>query len=271
MRSRVYALALCLFLACYACGRVLQVLHGPPATLPLVAAEVLAAFAVALVDGARSVGVRGILIFTLICALVGNGMENLGVATGFPYGHYTFLGVMGPKLFAVPVLLGLAYIGMAWASWRLGCAIAGPRARWFVPPVVAAFVMTAWDLAQDPVWSTMLHAWAWRDGGRWFGVPLSNYFGWLVTTFLIFAMFAAYQRRRAQHRYTSAWPALALYSLCAAGNILQLLTRHYAPDSFDASGVPWRTRDILAASAIVSLLVMGGLTAVAARRTRAKG
>ena len=85
-------------------------------------------------------------------------MENLGVATGFPFGPYVFTGAMGPRIFAVPVLLGLAYIGMAWASWQIASAILGPVCvaaplrRSFTVPVTAAFAMTAWDSpAEDPV------------------------------------------------------------------------------------------------------------------------
>jgi putative membrane protein len=273
IHDRRHAVAVCLILACYACGRVLEVVHGPPATVPLVAIEVLSAFVLAIVDGARNWGIRGIIVFTGICAIVGNTVENLGVATGFPFGRYHFLDVMGPKLFAVPVLLGLAYIGMAYSSWVLASEVAGripagaSRSRIVIAPFVAAFFMTAWDLAQDPVWSTMLHAWAWRDGGPWFGVPLENYFGWFLTVFLIFFLFARFERRCVTERPASTWPALALYILCALGNALQLLTRWYAPLSIDASGRSWPTSEILAASALVSVLVMGGFAAIAVART----
>lgn len=279
MRLPVHTVAVCLILACYACGRVLQVVHGPPAITALVAMEVFSAFALALVDGAHAWGMRGILVFAAICTVVGNVVENIGVATGFPYGRYQFLAIMGPKLLVVPVLLGLAYIGMAYASWTLGSVLvgrawgAGSRARMLAVPFVAAFFMTAWDVAQDPVWSTMLHAWAWRDGGPWFGVPLENYFGWFLNVFLIFFLFALYEAAAKLERAASAWPALALYVLCAAGNALQLLTRRYPPLSVDASGRAWRTADILAASAVTSILLMGGLAAMAAAKmhNRARG
>ena len=272
MRLPVHSIAVGVILACYASGRVLQVLHGPPAIVTLVAMEVLSAFALALVDGARAWGVRGILVFTGICAVVGNVVENVGVATGFPFGRYQFLQVMGPKLHSVPVLLGLAYIGMAYASWTLGSALVGGGSgrrfgvRLFAVPLVAACFLTAWDLAQDPVWSTMLHAWAWWDGGRWFGVPLQNYFGWLLNVFVIFVLFALYEAGARLKPAPSAWPALALYLLCAGGNVLQLLTRPYPALSVDASGRVWRTADILLASALVSILVMGGLAAAAAAK-----
>jgi putative membrane protein len=270
--SRFCAIFLFFILVAYAAGRILEVLHGPPATVPLVAIEVLCAFALAEVDGVRNWGIRSMFVFTAFCVLVGNTVENLGVATGFPFGRYHFLDVMGPKLFAVPILLGLAYIGMAYASFVLATAIAGcisataPRSRIFIVPFVAAFVMTAWDLAQDPVWSTMLHAWAWHDGGLWFGVPLRNYFGWFCHVFLILFLFALYQRKRGSERPAAVWPALALYLLCAAGNALQVFTRSYAPLSVDASGRAWPTSEILAASALVSVLVMGGFAAMSAVR-----
>jgi len=101
----------------------------------------------------------------------------------------------------VPVLLGLAYIGMAYVSWTLAVLIVGdlnaPAAgiRVLTLPVVASFVMVAWDLAQDPIWATALHGWVWRDGGPWFGVPISNYLGWYGNVFTIYLLFAFYLRR----------------------------------------------------------------------------
>lgn len=273
--SRFHVVAVCVILACYACGRMLQVMHGPPAILPLVAMEVLSAFALAVVDGARAWGIRGILVFAAICIVVGNVVENIGVATGFPFGHYHFLNVMGPKFLAVPVLLGLAYIGIAYASWTLGSVLAGrisgagSRARFLAVPLAGAFVMVAWDVAQDPVWSTMLHAWAWRDGGIWFGVPLQNYLGWFLTVLLIFLLFAAYEAKARLRPAPSAWPALGLYVLCAAGNVLQLLSRHPAV-SVDASGRAWRTENILMESAVISIVLMGGLVALVVAKLPAR-
>ena len=269
--SRWHAIVVCLILACYTSGRVLQVLQGPPANMPLVALEVLSAFALALVDGARAWGLRGILVFAGICTVVGNVVENIGVATGIPFGHYVFLQVMGPKLFAVPVLLGLAYIGMAYASLRLGAAlVGGSGGRVLAVALVAAAFMTSWDVAQDPVWSTMLHAWAWFDGGPWFGVPLQNYVGWYLNVLLIFVLFGVWRRGgRREGAGGPVWPALALYLLCAAGNVLQVVTR-YVPVSVDASGKAWRTADILAASALSSVVLMGGLAAAVGVRMRGR-
>jgi uncharacterized membrane protein len=101
---------------------------------------------------------RGILAFFTICPVVGNIFENVGVRTGFPLGHYYFTDLMGPKPFAVPIQLGLAYLGMAYLSWTLARLISGGMrnplegSRVVTRPLVAAFIMVAWDFSQDPAW-----------------------------------------------------------------------------------------------------------------------
>lgn len=273
LRPTGAALALGLILACYAFARILEV---TPTSIPrtaIVALDVLSAMTFALVDGTRHYRLRGILVFTAICVVVGNLVENIGVITGFPFGRYYFVALMGPKLFHVPVLLGLAYIGMAYVSWTLARLIVGnPQApvsgvRIVALPLVAGFVMVAWDLAEDPVWATVLHGWVWRDGGPWFGVPVSNYLGWYGTVFTIYLLFALYLRR---HPYlpvaatpASLRPALFFYLLCAAGNVLQTVS-HLAPAVVqDPTGKQWRFADIAGASALVSVFVMGAFAAIA--------
>lgn len=267
------ALALGLILACYACARVLEDTPTPIPRTAIVALDVLSAMAFALVDGARHYWLRGILKFAFICLLVGNLAENLGVATGFPFGRYYFVELMGPKLFHVPVLLGLAYVGMSYVSWTLARVIVGHTdapvsgLRVFALPAVASFVMVAWDLAQDPIWATVLHGWVWRDGGPWFGVPISNYLGWYGTIFTIYLLFALYLcRSRAQVALvpSSAFrPALLFYGLCAAGNVLQVLSTQAPAAVFDPTGKQWRYADIAGASALVSVFVMGAFVMIA--------
>jgi putative membrane protein len=271
---------LILILASYALARILEIV---PSTLPrtaIVALDVLSAMAFALLDGARNYRLRGILIFAAICIVVGNLVENLGVTTGFPFGRYYFVNLMGPKLLHVPVLLGLAYIGMAYVSWNVALAILGPAANsasgleLLKAPILASFIMTAWDLAQDPVWATMLHGWIWLDGGLWFGVPVSNYLGWLGTVFVIFLLFTLYLRRRPQvpAPTPNSRPALLFYALCAACNVLQVLPAPVPAVVQDPTGRAWRVADITGASALVSIFVMGSFAALAwvrmARRER---
>ena len=252
-------------LALYAFSRILEILPFSTPSTPIVAVEILSALAFALVHGTREYRLRGILVFCALCLVIGNTIENIGVITGIPYGHYVFLPLMGPQIFHVPALLGLAYIGMAYASWTLAriiLGVAGPRlagSQLIAAPLLASVIMTSWDLAQDPVWSTLLHAWRWCDGGLWFGVPLTNFTGWLLTVFLIYLCFALYLRLDANTppASTDPRPAVVLYAVSATGNVLQLLRPQPLSVVADPTGTTWHTAAILRASALVSIFVMG--------------
>lgn len=148
-RARGLAVFAWLMLAIYACARILEAI---PDSMPLpviVALDVLSSVAFALVHGARSYGWRGILTFAAICLIVGNTIENIGVASGVPFGRYYFAGLMGPKILHVPILLGMAYIGMAYVSWMLARLIVGESdaplngLRLFTLPLVASFILGA--------------------------------------------------------------------------------------------------------------------------------
>jgi uncharacterized membrane protein len=266
-RNRSFSASFAAILAIYAFTRILQILPATTPSTSIVALEIFSTLVFALIHGALHYRLRGILVFAAISLAIGNVMETIGVQTGFPYGHYEFLPLMGPQLNRVPILLGLAYLGMAYVSWTLARLILGAttarleRYQLTTVPLLAAFIMTAWDLAQDPVWSTLLHGWRWRDGGAWFGVPLTNYAGWLLTVFLIYFVFALYLGRRGAFAPEPASPhwrtAIVLYTFCALGNVLQLLRPQPLEIVTDPTGTQWHTAAILRASAFVSVFIMG--------------
>jgi uncharacterized membrane protein len=272
-QSQRTTVALCLILFLYAVARILEITPNRLPQTAIVALDVLSALAFALVHGARQYSLRAILTFTAICIVVSNVIENVGVLTGFPFGRYYFAGLMGPKIFNVPILLGLAYIGMAYVSFVLASLIAGnPKshltgARLVTVPLIASFIMVAWDLAQDPIWATVLRGWVWLDGGPWFGVPITNYQGWFLTVFIICLLFAFCLSKRT-HAPTAATnaglrAAILFYALCAAGNILQRIPKPNPAVVADPTGKLWRVADITAASALVSIFLMGSFAVFA--------
>jgi uncharacterized membrane protein len=100
--------------------------------------------------------------------------------------------LMGPKLFDLPILLALAYVGMGYLSWVLGLVILECQdkplsgRKIVLLPLAASFIMTAWDLSMDPAWADIDHAWVWRDGGLYYGVPIRNFFGWFLTVYIFY-------------------------------------------------------------------------------------
>jgi putative membrane protein len=98
--------------------------------------------------------------------------------------------MLGPKLGHVPVLIPLAWFMMIYPAWVTARALlrgvdtrtaAGIAAL----ALVAAMVMTAWDTVMDPGMAAAGN-WVWERGGPYFGVPLRNYSGWLLTTFVVY-------------------------------------------------------------------------------------
>jgi uncharacterized membrane protein len=271
--SATVRLSFWILLAIYAGSRFLQVWRGHLSVVWVVVLHVVPPLLFAILHGAIAYRVRGILVFLGCCLVIGNLMENVGVQIGFPFGRYYFTDLMGPKIFAVPILLGLAYIGMAYVSWGVGQLMLGctgrrlSGAQLFTLPLLASFVMVAWDLSMDPVWSTIMHAWIWLDGGAYFGVPVSNFFGWFLTVSLILQAFALWTRSHVDEE--NSLPAaywrfpVVFYLASAAGNLLLSIPRLGAATVADPAGVRWRIGSITGTSALVSVLVMGAFALAA--------
>ena len=271
--GRLAGIAMWVLLSVYAVARVFQVLPGRLPMMAVVALHVLPLLVFALIHGVMSYRMHGILIFFAMCLVVGNVFENLGVATGFPFGRYYFTDAMGPKLFQVPILLGLAYVGMGYLSWTLGRVILGylrtplVGAQVITLPLVASFIMVAWDFANDPVWANINRLWVWQHGGAYFGVPLTNFLGWYLVVYLIYQSFAIYLRERSANDNpmpSGYWRwAVIFYALAAAGNIIIVLPKPTPAVVFDPTGTSWNVSGITGACALVSSFAMGAFTLIA--------
>lgn len=97
-------------------------------------------------------------------------VESVAVATGVPYGRFGYSNVLGPPLFglAPPTVL------LAWTPLILGC-VAVTRRVWH-----AVLLLVAVDLVLDPA-AVRLGFWAWDAPGVYYGVPLVNFLGWVLT------------------------------------------------------------------------------------------
>jgi putative membrane protein len=257
----------------YVAGRVCQQYPDKIPVLAIVAMQVLTPAIFALVHGKIRYGVRGMLVFTGFCMGVGGVSESLSLRTGFPFGHYVFTGLMGPKVLDLPILLVLAYLGIGYCSWVLGRLILGYRdkplagMRVVALPLLAGLIMTAWDLSMDPIWATLDRAWIWRDGGSFYGVPWSNFAGWYLTAFVFYLAFSLYCRAYPGQRKVESpgyWRvAILFYGVCAVGNLLVFRPGLFPAAAVDAAGRQWVTGDILLASVLVSLLGMTPMAVVA--------
>ncbi len=117
---------------------------------------------------------------------VGFAAEVVGVATGRPFGHYRYSSKLGPRVRGVPVLAAAAWAMMARPAWVVAGRLTGRRAR---RVACAAGALTAWDVFLDPRLA-LVGYWVWPGGGRYAGVPASNFAGWFLTGMLVFSAYA---------------------------------------------------------------------------------
>ena len=86
--------------------------------------------------------------------------------------------------------------------------------------------MTTWDFVIDPYLSgPTQQAWIWEKGGEYFGIPLHNFVGWILTTFTIYLLygFFEYKRKWIPQKIPKIFPTIlpiAAYGLMLIANII---------------------------------------------------
>jgi putative membrane protein len=199
--------------------------RGPGSTRALVGLML----ATSATEAAQARGARRGGLPVAVAGAVGFAAELHGVATGRPFGRYAYSGQLGPRVGGVPLLAAAAWAMMARPSW----VVAGHLARRRLPRVaLAAGALTAWDVFLDPRMAREGY-WSWPGGGRYEGVPASNFLGWWVTGAGVFALWSLLDGEPPDARDDEA---LALYVWTWAGETF-------------ANAVLWRRPRVAAAGA----------------------
>jgi putative membrane protein len=149
---------------------------------------VFAFLAAYLVCGARDLGWRRTLAFGGWVWLVAWVAEFSSTRTGVPFGFYAYTGITrGQELFIadVPFMDALSFTFLAYAAFCLARGCLGATASPAAVTVLGGLFMLLLDVVIDPVavrgdrWF-LGHLFYYPNGGPYFGVPLSNFAGWLV-------------------------------------------------------------------------------------------
>lgn len=181
------------------------------------------------------VGWRKTLVFTVVGYLIAFASEKLSITTGFPYGWYYYLDSTSHKelwVWGVPFFDSLSYVFLTYCSYSTALFILSPLAtrgydlvtletrairRSWAALVLGAFLQTFLDIIVDPValqgkrWF-LGQIYGYKQVGVHFGVPFSNYAGWLLTSFVLVAAFQWVDRSRDEERPAGIVP-LPLRSL----------------------------------------------------------
>jgi len=119
-------------------------------------------------------------------------IEFAGVRTGYPFGNYSYTPALSPFVGPVPLFIPLMWCALGYFCLRAsGLSV-----------VVPALLMMFLDISLDPIFSRDLWHWQATPGPQYFGVPLLNFVGWLISALLLFTIFrlAVVETRRSPAR-----------------------------------------------------------------------
>jgi putative membrane protein len=137
----------------------------------------------------RWLGARQGAMLLIALGVFALAIESFAVITGVPYGRFSYGEKIGVKLFDVvpwtvpfawsPVLLAAFFLARKFlfkSPHEYSCR---GRDRWIIVAATSAIALV-FDLVLDPG-AVAQGFWKYQNGGFFYGVPLSNFVGWLVS------------------------------------------------------------------------------------------
>ena len=204
-RDHAFVAVLGVLLAAHVVVQLYHFMSGLPPTAPVRWTLVIPIWcAFTLVHAVYSLGPRRTGWLVALTVTVSFAFEFAGVKTGWPFGAYYYTEVLGPKVAdTVPAVIPLAYLMMLYPSHVIANLILDGRpvsakrgpTQITAAGLLTALVMSAWDLTTDPVMAGQVRAWVWVDGGPYFGIPFSNFSGWIVVVWCICVLYRTVEAR----------------------------------------------------------------------------
>ena len=115
-------------------------------------------------------------VFAAAAFWIGFGSEIIGIHTGYLYGDYVYGPTLGPKLWEVPIIIGVNWFILSYLTGTIFHKVTND----YYAALLAAIAMTSLDYIMEPV-AVALDFWAWKFDI----IPMENYVGWLGVSFLI--------------------------------------------------------------------------------------
>ena len=162
-------------------------------TLQLIIGSLLM-FATCLWSAKTLIGWRGAWSFAALSLSLGWLAEQMGTSRGWFFGQYSYTEVLGSALGNVPLTIPLMWFALTWLAWLMASLILWRQpvpdtTTWLrqgLSALLAAMIITAFDLGADPYFVYVVHAWTvQRTHGGWFGETLKGFDGWMEVSFVI--------------------------------------------------------------------------------------
>jgi putative membrane protein len=127
-----------------------------------------------------------------------------------PFGAYRYTDALRPRVFGAPLVIGVAWMALVAQSWSL---VAPLRLTRTLGLLVAAVLTTAVDFVIDPLAANQLGYWRWERAGLYYGIPATNFAGWLLTSLAALWLFS----RRLEPNFWARAVGLAVTLFFALG------------------------------------------------------
>ncbi|WP_134672521.1 bisanhydrobacterioruberin hydratase [Halorussus marinus] len=134
----------------------------------------LAAALAPLIDRRAAAGLVAVTAYSYL-------IEFVGVTTGWPYGEFHYQTELGPMIAGVPVGLPVFFLPLVLNSYLL-VGLLAPRLSTAGRIGASLAVVLVVDLVLDPA-AVAIGFWTY-GGGPYYGVPVSNYVGWVLSGFV---------------------------------------------------------------------------------------
>ena len=238
MKNKITLYASIIFLGLFVYSSIIEPLLDDFFTLPEIPGGIgiktIFMLLFSLSHGWYFLGWKNTLVFFSLTAAVSWGYEQFGVESGLIYGQYHYTDALGEKLGHVPIIIPLAWFMMIYPSYIIANLILTGKpignnssfSKILSLALLSAIIMTTWDFVIDPYLSgPTQQAWIWEEGGEYFGVPLHNFAGWILTTFTIYLFYGIFEYKRKwipekiSNKFTIILP-IAAYGLMLIANII---------------------------------------------------
>ena len=163
--------------------------------------QVLIGASLFIIHGVLYWGFINITIFLLITIILSLALEIIGSKTGYIFGgkyHYNQENTPGYVIFGIPILIPIAWFGIIYMSINFGYFLTGTQfpfskdIDYYFTILIATFVVLL-DFVLDPL-AVDEKRWSWESSGIYYGVPLLNFFGWLLVPTLVLLIFHQYSQ-----------------------------------------------------------------------------
>lgn len=131
-------------------------------------------------------------LFAAVIFIIGYAVEWIGVNTHWLFGNYRYGLVLGYKLGNIPLMIGVNWLMLVYAT---GCLMQRTALTTVLRIGIGAALMVLLDLLIEPV-AVNFNYWHWANHGGPLNAPLKNYADWFMVSLLMLCIFELFKFKR---------------------------------------------------------------------------